>query len=258
MVVVLLGFGIFTLTKTPVPDLIGLDAVAAEQSLEENGLSVITGEGEFSDEIPKDTVARQEPGPGARVSSDSVVEIFLSRGPAVAAPDITRMPVVQARATAKKLGLTTKETKEPSDSIPLGQVISQSPDSGELVEQGSPVQLLISSGPPTTTVTYVNDLSNEILRNDFNCSTMILVWRISYRSAVIANGDDKVLSTNSGWSESLGNGTYFPCNVETTFPNVPMNEDDYQIWYSAEEHRTNHGGTYTRSQMERARWDIVE
>lgn len=258
IVIAILGLGIYTWTKTPVPDVTGFEVVAAKELITEQGLSLNTGGSEFSDSIPKDFIVRQVPSPGSRVSSGSVVEVFLSRGPAVATPDMGDLAITQARVEAREVGLVTKETRESSETIPVGQVISQSPSPGVEVEEGTPIELLVSSGPPTTTVAYINDISDQVLRYNSECSTQVLFFGLVYRSAAIANGNDKVISTNSGWEEYPGNGSYFPCKVQTTFPNVPTNEESYQFWYSPTDPDNNHGGTYSRSEMESARWVIDE
>lgn len=256
IVIAVLGFGAYTLTKTPVPDVTGFEVVAAKELITEQGLSLNTGGSEFSDSIPKDFIVRQVPSPGSRVSSGSVVEIFMSRGPAVATPDMGELAINQARVKAKAAGLLTKETKESSETIPVGQVISQSPKPGIEVEEGTSIELLVSSGPPTTTVTYLHDISIGVLAYNSECSPLVILLSLTSRSPAIANGNDKVISTASGWKEHPENGSYFPCKAQATFLNVPTNEDNYQFWFDPTNPEDNFGETYSRSEMERAKWLI--
>ncbi len=258
IVVTMLGFGVYIWTKTPVPDVTGLEVVAAKDLITEQGLSLNTGGSEFSDSIPKDSVVRQDPSPGSRVSSGSVVEIFMSRGPAVTTPEMGELAINQARVKAKAAGLLTKETKESSETIPVGQVISQSPKPGIEVEEGTSIELLVSSGPPTTTVTYLHDMSIGVLAYNSECSTQVILLSLIYRSPAIANGNDKVISTATGWKEHPENGSYFPCKAQATFLNVPTNEDNYQFWFDPTNPENNRGKTYSRSEMERANWLIDE
>ncbi|MGL5811646.1 MAG: Stk1 family PASTA domain-containing Ser/Thr kinase, partial [Nocardioides sp.] len=71
-------FGIGRYTSTP--GVLGLTQAAAKKELGEAGLGIRVGESEFSETVPKGTVIRTEPGPGARILEAGQVTVTLSRG----------------------------------------------------------------------------------------------------------------------------------------------------------------------------------
>jgi serine/threonine-protein kinase len=65
----------------------------------------------------------------------------------VAVPAITTMTEAQARTTLQQNQLTAGDVKrENSDTVPEGQVVSQSPPEGTKLDEGSPVDFVVSSG----------------------------------------------------------------------------------------------------------------
>ena len=62
----------------------------------------------------------------------------------------------QAQAALQAVGLTATQTSNSSPTVPNGNVISTSPASGAQAPYGSAVTVVVSTGPPTTTVPSVN------------------------------------------------------------------------------------------------------
>jgi hypothetical protein len=78
-------------------------------------------------------------------------------------------------------------SQQPSDTVPAGSVIRQSPNSGTLVSQGSTVDLVVSSGSANGTVSVRID--PEEVR---------AVARWSVDGGAIWNDSDQVLSLQAG------------------------------------------------------------
>ena len=63
-------------------------------------------------------------------------------------PDVTLMSGADAAAKLNAAGLNVgSSTSQSSDTVPIGEVISQDPAAGSKVDKGSKVNLVISSGP---------------------------------------------------------------------------------------------------------------
>jgi serine/threonine-protein kinase len=83
----------------------------------------------------------------------------------VTVPDVRGISVADARSTLEAQGLTLGEQTEKSDkNIPEGNVIDQSPESGNRIEEGSAVNVVVSTGVEETTVPTLVDLSLDQAR----------------------------------------------------------------------------------------------
>ena len=71
----------------------------------------------------------------------------------VTVPDMTGMTVDQATQEANKLGIGVRQTgMEASESIEEGRIISQKPSAASIVDQGSTIEVVTSSGRPTIAI----------------------------------------------------------------------------------------------------------
>ncbi len=114
--------------QVAVPDVTGLSRESAEDSLRAEGLKVVVRE-EPSDK-PAGEVISQDPGAGTEVDAGSRVTITVSTGPEqVSVPDVTGLPVADARRALKQAGLKVEErTSVVTDPNQDGVVLDQSPD----------------------------------------------------------------------------------------------------------------------------------
>ncbi|GAA2746563.1 Stk1 family PASTA domain-containing Ser/Thr kinase [Terrabacter aerolatus] len=102
----------------------------------------------WSETVPAGTVISQDPAPGASVKRNTQVSVVVSKGRRpIEVPTVTGASFDAASATLTKAGLTVQRgTDVNSDTVPAGQVVSQSPDKGTL-HQGDTVTLVVSKGP---------------------------------------------------------------------------------------------------------------
>ena len=71
----------------------------------------------------------------------------------VTVADMTGMTVDQATQEANKLGIGVRQTgMEASESIEEGRIISQNPAAGSMVDQGTTIEVVTSSGRPTIAI----------------------------------------------------------------------------------------------------------
>jgi serine/threonine-protein kinase len=141
-------------TTVALKDLTGLSAAEVADYLTSNGL-IGDRRGGRSATVTQGQVYRQSPPPGD-VKRGSTVVYYVSGGvPQVSVPDVTLLSGVDAAAKLNDNGLNVgTTTSQFSDTVPVGEVISQDPAAGNTADKDSKVNLVISSGPsssPTAT-----------------------------------------------------------------------------------------------------------
>ena len=139
----------------------------ATKILEEQGFKV-THSFEFDEEVEKDKIISQDPEGGSKAAKGSEVKIVVSNGSEVKkveVPDVTGISESAASSSLKASKLSLGEvTHEHSDSVEKGLVISQSVGSGNQVNEGTTVDLVVSDGPAAKTYTGV--ISGSVKNNN--------------------------------------------------------------------------------------------
>src|SRR5207248_3392200 len=92
-----------------------------------------------------------------KVASGSPVNLVVSSGPAqIAVPNVVGQTQAAAASAITGAGLTVGAvTMQSSSTVAAGSVISESPPAGTKVASGSPVNLVVSSGPAQVAVPNV-------------------------------------------------------------------------------------------------------
>ncbi|MFE1253116.1 Stk1 family PASTA domain-containing Ser/Thr kinase [Streptomyces fungicidicus] len=148
---------------TKVPPLLAKTEKEARDRLATAGLDVGEVTEAFSDTVERGTVISTDPKAGARIRSHDPVALTLSKGPeTVRLPDLDGYPLDRARDVLKDEGLEPgMVTREFSDGVPRGSVISTKPGKGTKVRAGSAVALTVSKGSPVD----VPDVTGEDLED---------------------------------------------------------------------------------------------
>lgn len=129
-----------------VPDVVGLGEEEARATLEGEGFEVEASETGSSAE-DEGTVLRQSVGAGERAEEGSTVEISVGSGPAtVEAPNLVYESEAPAQLAEADLELGSV-SYSPSNTVAAGVVISQTPAAGTEVEEGTSVDIVVSTGP---------------------------------------------------------------------------------------------------------------
>ncbi len=109
--------------------------------------------------FPAGVVVATRPAAGEIAKWGSTVTLQVSSGN-VEVPDLSGLTEGQAKARLKKANLKLGGTSDASsDTVPKGQVISSNPSSGTAVQQGTPVSIVVSSGPAPVPVPDVRNLA---------------------------------------------------------------------------------------------------
>ena len=146
-----------------IPSIVGLNLSDAQAKLKSSGLTYQDGGTTTSDKAAG-TVVSCDPNVGTSVKSGSSVKVVLSSGPkTTAVPDLTGVDLTTAKSTITQAGFVVGTiTKEYSDSVTSGAVISEDPTAGSSLVAGGTINLVISQGPKIVKVT-VPSLANMTL-----------------------------------------------------------------------------------------------
>ncbi len=152
--------------RVQVPALVGEDVARARALLEERGLeSTVTRRASAGRE--ENTVLNQDPRPGVRVERGSEVALIVSSGaPQTDVPGLRGESLESATQLLQDASLRLGgQEEQASDEFDEGIVISQSPNAGERVDEGSAVDVVVSSGPESVLVPGLIGATEEEARS---------------------------------------------------------------------------------------------
>ncbi|MFJ9897742.1 Stk1 family PASTA domain-containing Ser/Thr kinase [Streptomyces sp. NPDC091280] len=153
---------------TKVPPLLAKTEAQATARLKEAGLDVKSVKHAYSDTVRRGTVISTDPAPGARIRDNDSVALTVSDGPeTVKVPDLTGYALGRAQALLKTDGLAAgMVTREFSDDVPKGFVISTAPGAGTERRAGSAIALTVSKGSavdvPDVTGESLDDAKSDL------------------------------------------------------------------------------------------------
>ena len=156
-----------------VPNLVGrqIDEVNQDQDVLKN-FTIVEQTREPSDKYEAGVIIDQDPDAGSKVTQGEgpiTINVVVSAGEeTVEMIDVVGDTYETAVTRLQQMDLKVDTpTREPSDDVEEGKVISSDPKAGEQVSVGSTVKLVISSGPETKSVT-VPTLTGTSLDNARN------------------------------------------------------------------------------------------
>jgi serine/threonine-protein kinase len=141
-----------------VPNVTGETEQVASARLRAKGLDVAPSLAS-SATVADGRVISQSPVAGSRVENGSRVRIVVSSGPGSKALEgVEGLTAAQAIDKLRAAGFKPTRKEEPSATVPKGRVIGTEPPAGTELQVGSPVSVLVSSGPAQV---RVPDLSGD-------------------------------------------------------------------------------------------------
>lgn len=143
-----------------VPSVGGMDETTAYNTLTNAGFTPVKDYA-YSDTVAQGNVIEQSPNAGTLAKAGDNIKIVISRGTeqpqvtSVAVPGVTGLTEDAARAAIQNIGLAVGNvTSAYSDTVPNGQIISQSPVADTAVNSGTTIDFVISMGAePAQSVT---------------------------------------------------------------------------------------------------------
>jgi len=133
---------------TTVPGVVGLSQQEAATRLEQAGLVVRVGDGEYSTSVAEGRVVRTEPPPGSEIRKGDEVVLVPSLGlRLVPVPELIGQTEAEAKDILEAFGYKIEVKRAYDDNVADGLVIDQSPAPGQRIEQGETVTITVSKGP---------------------------------------------------------------------------------------------------------------
>lgn len=119
-----------------------------------------------SDTVDKGTVIRTEPSAKAEVTvGEDTVYVYVSSGPEikkVPVPNVAGQTLEDAKTMITEAGLTVGEVTEQASDQAEGTVIETDPLNGVKLDEGSTVNLIVSSGPAQKTISVYVQLPKDV------------------------------------------------------------------------------------------------
>ena len=126
-------------------DLTNYETFDAKLWLMKNGINFEIAS-DFSPTIERDLVVSQSIAVGQVVNSESKVDLVVSKGKQIEVPDLKQMSVedVTSWVVVNKLAISFKDDYD--DTIALGSIIKANFKEGDIIEEGTTIELLTSKG----------------------------------------------------------------------------------------------------------------
>lgn len=175
-----------SLGKPIVPDVLGLSQVDAQTAIIAANLTIGMITNAYHDSVPAGNVISQSPAAGSLANIGSAVNFTISLGRPVI-PNVVGLSQADAYSAITTAGLVVgKITSILDNSVPIGNVINQSPPAGTSADVGSAVNLTISMplqiGLNKTSYSFTaNGKSNAVSPQTLtitNANADLLDWQI--------------------------------------------------------------------------------
>ncbi|MCX7884348.1 MAG: Stk1 family PASTA domain-containing Ser/Thr kinase [Caloramator sp.] len=203
MILITAGFLVYVYNKylvvkdVKVPSIVGLNEDEARKILESNKLLMEVAN-RVSDKRPAGEVIKVYPEENTNVKQNSIVKVIISTGPKeVKVPDLTNLDFISAESLIKRNGLKlgTVDRKN-SDKIPKDLIISQNPDKGTTVQEGTEISIVISDGPELKLVTVpsllgktLDEAKKELKRCNLSLGTISYSIDNNYADGLVIDQD---------------------------------------------------------------------
>jgi serine/threonine-protein kinase len=156
--------------QVQVPQVEGLTLQRASSALTRAGLFADSSS-EPSDTVAKGQVISADPAEGSQVQKGSHVRIVVSSGPQqVKVPSVVGLGSATAHSSLLQANLRYIDQQQFSDTVPKGDVISQTPLAGDQVDTDSQVVLTVSKGPDLANAPDVAGLSEAAARGQIEAA----------------------------------------------------------------------------------------
>ena len=133
--------------QVKVPDLVGLEQVAAESQLQALGLVLVVQDGRFDDKIAAQRIIAQLVPVGTSVDQGQHVEVIVSKGrETVKVPPVSGLALAEAQARLSSVGLRSDRKDMPSTQVQANMVMAQDPVAEVEVSRDALVHLTVSVG----------------------------------------------------------------------------------------------------------------
>lgn len=207
-------------TDVTVPKVTGLSRDAAKASLEGQGLKMGNVVEEYS-ETEKGKISRQDIEPDSKVPAGTTINLWISKGPEEKpkVPSIVGMTEDAARSELEAVGLKLGKGEEKnSETVPKGQIISQSVQKDTQVNTGTAIDYVVSKGPQERETTTA--AKNKYVNVSFSKSSLgeVAEDRMNERVYIV------VATVNGQTMATVDVGTYSALSAGTTTRKISVDK----------------------------------
>lgn len=186
-----------------VPRLHGRTLEKASELLEANNLTLGDVTEVFHETVAEGLVVRATPKAGTELQPAAAVSVTVSKGPKpIRIPDFTGKDAERAESVLSEKGFKVESTEENSDTIPKGNVISQTPSSGKGFKDDV-IELVVSKGPVMVEVPPLRGDSIE----DATATLRDLGFQVKVVKTSLYFGLDTVVRQDPAGGESAPKGS---------------------------------------------------
>jgi serine/threonine-protein kinase len=186
-----------------VPDARGKTLDEAQAMLDAASLSFGQAVQKYNEKVPAGKVINTDPVAGTQLRRDAAVNVVVSKGPRpIKIPDWTGRNGDKAVEALNGLGFDVQRDDAYNDTVPLGKVISQSPNSGTGVK-GDKIHLVVSKGPALIPIPSVKGEKVE----DATAQLESLGFQVQVAHSPYYIGVDRVVSTDPPEGTKVPRGT---------------------------------------------------
>lgn len=187
----------FVVKDVKVPSIIGLNEDEARKVLESKKLNMEIAN-RVNDKKPAGEVIRTYPDENTTVKQNSTVRVVISTGPKeVKVPDLTNLDLIAAESLIKTNGLKIGVIeRKNSDEVSKDLIISQSPEKGTMVQEGTEISIIISDGPELKLVTVpsllgktLDEAKNLLKKYNLSLGTISYSVDTNYTDGVVIDQD---------------------------------------------------------------------
>jgi serine/threonine-protein kinase len=223
--------------RVDVPGVTGKTSREAADTLHSRGLEVAFVN-EVSEKVPRGEVISQDPKAGTRVKEGSTVTARVSAGRGTApVPPVEGLSEGEAKDAITKAGFNPKVTREFSDEVAKGQVISQSPAPGTEITKGRQVSLAVSKGREGVAVPKLTGLT----RADAEAQLQELGLTAKVAEQESAKEAGTVIAQDPAAGTTVDKGAEVGVTVAKARPQVPDVSTDNPTQADAEKELTDAG-----------------
>ena len=172
-----------------VPRVLELDNGEATTRLDAAGLRVRKSDEMPHPRLPRGAVVWQDPPPYSEVGRGASVELLVSSGPPeLAIPDIEGMEAPLALRVIAASGIKVKAVDSVANEAPKGTALATRPGAGVTRGPNDPVELVVSSGPASSTIPDITGLDLNAAREKLSAAGFAIGRIIKERSDAVPDG----------------------------------------------------------------------
>jgi len=135
-------------TVVELMNVVGMDSLEAQNTLEAEGFKVIIADAEKSQNYAKGEVFRQSPPAGSKIRPGFKITLYPSDGAAMGViPNLVQTTIDDAKVRVENTNFEMGTIEYINDDLDKGYIVSQTPAGNQEAADGTPIHVVVSLGP---------------------------------------------------------------------------------------------------------------